>query len=283
MAVVYHFPVAAPTASRTCPKMPRLYALENCKEIKVNEKLRYISLTESFRRNPRGGSEISQLTVLKELADKINLVPIEDRWKWSLNSSGDFSVSSIRKVIDINRITSSLSKTRWVKYVPIKVNVLAWKIKLDALPTRLNISRRGMDILCLDCPYCGSGVESSAHLFFKCAFVRRIASKISEWWNVPYADCNSYKEWSAWLVSLHLGVKSKLMFEGIFYTLWWFIWFYRNKLIFDANPPLKAMIYDNVAERHCTESSTPEGIAPKVANNYLTKEDDGKKMYSYLL
>ncbi|GKC12772.1 RNA-directed DNA polymerase, eukaryota [Tanacetum coccineum] len=128
----------------------------------------------------------------------------------------------------------------------IKVNILAWKIKLDALPTRLNISRRGMDILCLECPCCGSGVESSDHLFCKCDLVRRIASKISEWWNVPYADCNSYEEWSAWLVSLHLGVKSKLMFEGIFYTLWWFIWFYRNKLIFDANPPLKAMIYDNV-------------------------------------
>ncbi|GKD53993.1 RNA-directed DNA polymerase, eukaryota, reverse transcriptase zinc-binding domain protein [Tanacetum coccineum] len=226
--------------------VPRLYALENCKEIKVNEKLRDFNLTDSFRRHPRGGFEISQLNVLKELADKINLVPIEDRWKWSLNSLGDFSVSSIRKVIDINRIPSFISKTRWVKYVPIKVNILAWKIKLDALPTRLNISRRGMDILCLECPCCGSGVESSDHLFFKCDLVRRIASKISEWWNVPYADCNSYEEWSAWLVSLHLGVKSKLMFEGIFYTLWWFIWFYRNKLIFDANPPLKAMIYDNV-------------------------------------
>ncbi|GJU61154.1 putative reverse transcriptase domain-containing protein [Tanacetum coccineum] len=34
--------------------------------------------------------------------------------------------------------------TRWVKCVPIKVNTLAWKIMSDALPTRINISRRGM-------------------------------------------------------------------------------------------------------------------------------------------
>ncbi|GJR84564.1 hypothetical protein Tco_0155349 [Tanacetum coccineum] len=35
------------------------------------------------------------------------------------------------------------SSTRWIKAVAIKVNVLALKTKLDNLPTRLNISRRG--------------------------------------------------------------------------------------------------------------------------------------------
>nr|GEY35881.1 RNA-directed DNA polymerase, eukaryota [Tanacetum cinerariifolium] len=200
--------------------VPRLFALENCKDVKLN--------------------------ALEELVDRITLVPIEDRWNWSLDSSGEFSVSSIRKFIDKNRIPSAHSKTRWVKYMPIKVNVLAWKIKMDVLPTRLNISRRGMDIQCLECPCCGCGVESSAHLFFKCDLVRQIARKISGWWNVPYADCSSYDEWTVWLVSLQLGVKSKLIFEGTFYTLWWFIWSYRNKLLFDVNPPLKANIYDNV-------------------------------------
>nr|GEV48232.1 RNA-directed DNA polymerase, eukaryota [Tanacetum cinerariifolium] len=53
-----------------------------------------------------------------------------------------FSVASLRKVIDKKRLSSIYSKTRWVKYVPIKVNVLAWKIKMDVLPTWLNISRR---------------------------------------------------------------------------------------------------------------------------------------------
>nr|GEZ84868.1 RNA-directed DNA polymerase, eukaryota [Tanacetum cinerariifolium] len=47
------------------------------------------------------------------------------------------------------------SKTCWIKAVSIKVNMHAWKVKLDALPTRLNISRRGIDIESILCPMCG--------------------------------------------------------------------------------------------------------------------------------
>ena len=127
-----------------------------------------------------------------------------------------------------------------------KINVLAWKIKMDALPTRINISRRGIDIPCIECPNCNCGVESSYHLFVQCDLVRQIARRIVVWWNVIYVDCNSYVEWVDWLVSLRLGFKAKMMFEGTFYTLWWNIWTYRNALLFDVETPLKASIYDNV-------------------------------------
>nr|GEZ15136.1 RNA-directed DNA polymerase, eukaryota [Tanacetum cinerariifolium] len=56
---------------------------------------------------------------------------------------GEFSVALVRKVIDEKRLSNVNAMTRWIKCVPIKVNVLAWKIKIDALLTRLNISRRG--------------------------------------------------------------------------------------------------------------------------------------------
>nr|GEU31128.1 nucleotide-binding alpha-beta plait domain-containing protein [Tanacetum cinerariifolium] len=44
------------------------------------------------------------------------------------------------------------TRTLWIKCVPIKVNVLAWKIKIEALPTRFNISHRGIDIDSILCP-----------------------------------------------------------------------------------------------------------------------------------
>nr|GEY77722.1 RNA-directed DNA polymerase, eukaryota [Tanacetum cinerariifolium] len=56
---------------------------------------------------------------------------------------GDFSVASIRKVIDDKFLPNVSSNTRWVIYVPMKVNILAWKVKMDALPVRFNLSRRG--------------------------------------------------------------------------------------------------------------------------------------------
>ncbi|GJV31704.1 hypothetical protein Tco_1392104 [Tanacetum coccineum] len=74
---------------------------------------------------------------------KVHTNPIDsDRWFWSLEGSGEFSVASIRRLIDDQRLLTVDSKTLWIKSVPLKVNILAWKIKLEALPTRFNISRR---------------------------------------------------------------------------------------------------------------------------------------------
>ena len=50
---------------------------------------------------------------------------MNDMWVWSLEGSGDFFVASVRKLIDDKRLPEVSSKTRWIKAVPIKVNVHA--------------------------------------------------------------------------------------------------------------------------------------------------------------
>ncbi|GKB04127.1 RNA-directed DNA polymerase, eukaryota [Tanacetum coccineum] len=128
------------------------------------------------------------------MVEGTSLVNIKDRWIWSLQSSGDFTVASIRKLIDEFALSEVSSSTRWIKAVPIKVNVLAWKIKLDNLPTRLNISRRGMDIESILFPTCGKAVESTRHIFFTCQIARDILHLITSWWNIPYMEVSSYEE-----------------------------------------------------------------------------------------
>ncbi|GJW18992.1 RNA-directed DNA polymerase, eukaryota [Tanacetum coccineum] len=93
-----------------------------------------------------------------EKVEGTSLVNVRDRWVWSLEGSEEFSVGSVRRLIDDYMLLEVTSKTRWMKAVPIKVNVLAWKVKLDCLPTRLNISRR------------------------------EILRKISRWWDVTYTE-----------------------------------------------------------------------------------------------
>nr|GEZ35585.1 RNA-directed DNA polymerase, eukaryota [Tanacetum cinerariifolium] len=107
---------------------PRIYALEMRKDISVESKLSHKGLEFSLRRTPRGGREQVQLKKLIECLEGCSLHDLNDRWSWSLNGSGDFSVASVRKVIDDNTLPKSMSKTRWVKVVPIKVNVHAWKV-----------------------------------------------------------------------------------------------------------------------------------------------------------
>ncbi|GJW33457.1 RNA-directed DNA polymerase, eukaryota, reverse transcriptase zinc-binding domain protein [Tanacetum coccineum] len=192
------------------------------------------------------GAEQSQLDILSDMVREVGLVPMSDRYIWSLEGSGDFSVASIRKVIDDKFLPNVSSKTRWVKYVPIKVNILAWKVKMEALPVRFNLSRRGIDIGSIVCPVCESEVETASHLFFKCSLLRQIARKVSSWWNVDYVGVNSYEEWFDWLGSLRLPAKLKLMLEGVFYVVLWYIWSHHNKTIFESKAPLKSIIFDDV-------------------------------------
>ncbi|GJS59071.1 RNA-directed DNA polymerase, eukaryota, reverse transcriptase zinc-binding domain protein [Tanacetum coccineum] len=65
---------------------PRLFALDNCKEISVSAKLNDNNLENSFRRKTRGDVEQVQLDSLDEVVRSINLVSSADRWIWNLES-----------------------------------------------------------------------------------------------------------------------------------------------------------------------------------------------------
>ncbi|GJW80321.1 RNA-directed DNA polymerase, eukaryota, reverse transcriptase zinc-binding domain protein [Tanacetum coccineum] len=230
-------------------KFPRLYALEERKSISVALKLEHINLAGSFRRIPRGGVEEYQFNEMSELVKTISLVPRSDRLRWDLVSSGDFTVASVRKYIDDLWLPRYDSKTRWVKYVPIKANVLAWKVMSDAIPTRFNISRRGINIDSIMCSVCEKAVETTTHLFFSCCVVKEVYNLIFRWWDVPVGVFDSYEGWLSWIVSLRLPLKNKLLIEGVFYVTWWFFWSYRNKIIFEAKAPLKACLFDNIVSK----------------------------------
>nr|GEX88236.1 RNA-directed DNA polymerase, eukaryota [Tanacetum cinerariifolium] len=191
-----------------------------------------------------GGAEQNQFDILVELVRLVNLVPMSDRWTWKLESTGDFSVASARRQIDELRLPDIGAETRWVKCVPIKINILAWKIRNYALPTRFN--SRGIDIQDMSCPICDNAIESSEHLFFRCSLIRDIGKKIVRWLNMEYEEMNSYDEWKTWIVSRRMGSKLKNMFEGVWYTLWCYVWNHRNKILFDETTPMKSMLLDNV-------------------------------------
>nr|GFA39898.1 RNA-directed DNA polymerase, eukaryota [Tanacetum cinerariifolium] len=79
---------------------PRLYVLECEKDVSVAAKLIDSSLTSSFRRNPRGGIEEDQYLLFVETVAPVILSNSSDRWVWTLDSAGDFSVKSVRTLID---------------------------------------------------------------------------------------------------------------------------------------------------------------------------------------
>ncbi|GJY95036.1 RNA-directed DNA polymerase, eukaryota [Tanacetum coccineum] len=123
---------------KLCNLFPRIFALENDKTCTVAVKL-LDGIERSLRRHVRGGVESQQLIQIHELISTSFLSNTEDRWVWSLNGSGLFRVSDIRILLDDSFLPKEVVATRWVKFLPIKINIFAWKVSLDRLPTRLNL------------------------------------------------------------------------------------------------------------------------------------------------
>nr|GEU87972.1 RNA-directed DNA polymerase, eukaryota [Tanacetum cinerariifolium] len=145
-------------------------------------KLSDSSLMDSFRRPPRGGVEEEQLLGLIDNVDSVILSNSNDRWVWSLESSGEFSVKTVRSHIDDFCLPLVSDPTRWIKIVPIKINVFAWKVRFDRLSTRINLSLRGIDLPSIICPICCCTGETCSHLLFNCNVARSILCKVARRW-----------------------------------------------------------------------------------------------------
>ncbi|GJR77635.1 RNA-directed DNA polymerase, eukaryota [Tanacetum coccineum] len=225
---------------------PRLYFLELDKHVSVASKLRANSLISSFRRSPRSGIEEEQLLLLISNTSSVILPNISDRWSWLLDPSGDFSVKSTREFIDDSMLPKTDVPTRWVKSIPIKINIFAWRVSLDKLPTRLNLSLRGLDIPSIICPLCSIAVESTSHLLFSCQLARQLMIKVVHWWELEYQDFHSYEDWLLWFKNLRVSKRLKDVFEGVCYISWWVIWKFRNQVLFGINFPRLDLLFDDI-------------------------------------
>ncbi|GKA71028.1 hypothetical protein Tco_0777167, partial [Tanacetum coccineum] len=93
---------------------PRLYALELVKYVSVASKFAQSSMDFSFRRKPRDGVEQEQYVALLDQVKNITFGPMFDRRIWALENSGEFSVASVRKMIDDKMLPGVVLETRKV-------------------------------------------------------------------------------------------------------------------------------------------------------------------------
>ncbi|GJY66435.1 RNA-directed DNA polymerase, eukaryota [Tanacetum coccineum] len=229
-----------------CVQFPRLFALELDKEIVVANKMGASSVSASFRRDVRDGAERQQWDDLSSIMNSVVLSSSKDRWTCDLSGDGEFKVKVIRNFIDDLFLPSSDVETRWVKFIPIKVNVFSWRARRDRLPTRVNLSRRGVLLDSHLCPLCNAAMEDVQHVFFRCDVARVVLRKICRWWDLDWQEICSFSDWDAWFLSFRLSSRLKSILEGVFYVAWWRIWRLRNQLVFDALPPNRSTIFDDI-------------------------------------
>jgi len=116
----------------------------------------------------------------------------------------------------------------------LKVVAFSWKLLLDRIPTRSNLSRRNclppdMSTLCV---LCGSSKESTNHLFLHCDFSAIVWANVMRWLDFSFiTPTNLFVHWECWS---NEGRRKKIR-KGL-WIIWhatiWVIWQTRNHRIF---------------------------------------------------
>ncbi|XP_076924840.1 uncharacterized protein LOC143587430 [Bidens hawaiensis] len=172
----------------------------------------------NWRRRPRGGVEATQLEELISLLDSVSLSDSNDKWIWDLDSDDTFLVKGVRSYLDRQELPEGAIPTRWNKLVPRKVNIMIWRLLLDRLSTRINLSRKGFDIPSILCPICLNSVEVLDHIFGGCHLASKIWNAIGRWLEVSLPGDKGPKSILEWLDSSRWVKKKKDVIEVIIYT-----------------------------------------------------------------
>nr|GEV19890.1 RNA-directed DNA polymerase, eukaryota [Tanacetum cinerariifolium] len=104
-----------------------------------------------------------------------------------------FFVKDARCIIDSKILPSLAPSTVWDKNIPRKVNIFIWRLSLDRLPHKLNLSSRGIDIQTISCPSCNDNMESSNHIFFECNIAKFIWMLVRKWCDIFFPPFTSYE------------------------------------------------------------------------------------------
>ncbi|GJW22191.1 hypothetical protein Tco_0032813 [Tanacetum coccineum] len=172
----------------------------------------------NWSRTNLGVRNLAYLCDMLNEIGQLNIDVNEDTCTWSLGRNGTFTVKDARYRIDQNILPTLAHTTTWDKSIPRKVNVFMWRLSLDRLPHRLNLSSRGFmgssgqDVVHLDIPEV-SNIDELSHAT-KTLFARLV--EISKFFKVPIGGgCRKKKTRSAsssrYLSSLFTGLSPPAM------------------------------------------------------------------------
>ncbi|GKC32603.1 putative RNA-directed DNA polymerase, eukaryota, reverse transcriptase zinc-binding domain protein [Tanacetum coccineum] len=229
-----------------CSCFNRLFRLEKNQNCLVRDRIANGLWAWDWRRPVNGGRALTDLNNLLMDIGSLNAEVDRDCVVSSLSTDGSYSVSFIRKHIDNCMIANSLPSTRWCKIIPRKVNIFMWRLLLDRLPHRLNLSSRGLDIDSILCPVCSEHVESNSHAFFSCSAASNIWRLVRGWCDLKIPTLSSCDEWDIWYTSWKASKVEKDRAYVIFAATCWMLWRFRNNHIFNSQDMRKCEVFDNI-------------------------------------
>ena len=134
--------------------------------------------------------ELIQDVFLPFEADTILNMPLsynlpEDKLIWTGNRKGDFTIKSeyyiACSLVEAEETSESSSgdpktpfwKKIWHLKIPSKIRIFVWRACMNGLPTRLNLSKRWVNIS-LICPICDQELETTTHALIQCELAKQV-------------------------------------------------------------------------------------------------------------
>ena len=213
------------------------------------DRLRFGWQSSALRREPRGGAESVQWLAISDLIRNFSFSERPDRLGWDLDATDEFSVSSARCLLDERSLFTGGSSTRWNNFVPIKLNILIWRISLARVPTRVNLGSRGMVMESTLCPMCVEAPETVQHVFAGCKEIDGIWPLIARWWDVVITSSCSVDSLIRWADNISFSAMRRKCFDAVIITAFWVLWNFRNANIFGTVKPKSSAIFDDIVGR----------------------------------
>lgn len=160
-----------------------------------------------------------------------------------------FSISYARDFIDRGMIDVTGSETTWNNWVPIKVNILIWRIRLHNIPNRERLSDRGIKVESIIYPVFRNAVETIDHIFTGCTDLLDIWKRVAIWWNVLLPNQASIPSLSSWAEFDLMRSSQRKAFVAVVLKTFWSIWNFRNSMVFGTTIPRKFILFDDIIDR----------------------------------
>ena len=116
----------------------------------------------------------------------------------------------------------------------------------NALPTRLNLQRRGIVLDSVDCVFCGLEEEDLDHCLFGCSKIDAIWRKVWAWGRLTGSRINSLLSFKNSLASRTLGKHRSDLIHAILLVTVWLIWQWRNKVAHSSQEEAGKVLQEDI-------------------------------------
>ncbi|KAI3742186.1 hypothetical protein L1987_59866 [Smallanthus sonchifolius] len=223
-------------------RFPELFRMEVDKKCLVADRVRSQGSESALYWNWKtvlvDPSLLSSFQELQSLLENIQVSEASDRWCWSSNSAGIFSVKAVKRLLNAEFDSENRFIMDWCKWILAKCNIHAWRSEMDKIPTGAALKKRNVQLGDSLCPLCSSVEETSEHIFIACHVASIIWNGISSWCKIPNIFAFSIKDLFGIHKELRASDKKKEAVQGIIMIVCWSIWRARNNVIF-SNKAIK--------------------------------------------